>query len=317
MLGEIYFDPSKPGSFGGVRRLYLAARKNHPEITQNRVRLWLSQQPCYSQHRRAVSRFQHKKVLVPYMNHQWQADLADFSRYSRENDGFRFVLCTIDCFSRFARVKCTKDKRSSTIAQAFESIVLEAKVSPELLQTDHGTEFYGAPFRQVLFKHAIRLFTPSQDVKAQIVERFNRTLREKIAKYAKLNDTLRYIDVIDAIVNGYNATVHSSLKQFAPKDVTPDNQDVVRKVQYSSYLNRRKRKFRFKQGDRVRVSKYRETFRRSRHHTFTTEIFTVHSRVKSHLETNKTIVPTYRIADSDGNVLGSVFYEDELQKIGP
>ena len=315
-LSKIYFDPSNPSAFGGVRRLYLACRKNAMNISLDAVKKWLSEQPCYSQYRRVVGRFQHKKVLVPKINHQWQADLADFSRFSSQNDGYKFVLCTIDCFSRFVRIRCTKDKKSSTIANAFQSILREARVSPEHLQTDKGSEFYGAPFRDVLHKYKIRLFSPSQDVKAQIVERFNRTLKEKIMKYCKLHDTDRYIDVIDAIVHGYNSCVHSALKKFAPSEVTADNQDIVRKLQYSRYLNQKKKKFKFQRGDRVRLSKYRETFRRTRHHTFTTEIFTIFSQIKSHNETNKTIVPTYRVADVSGDVVASVFYEDELQKIG-
>ena len=74
---------------------------------------------------------------------QWQADLADLSELSEENDGNRYILTVIDCFSKFAWAIPIKRKDAKTLEQAFTQLftISEPRV-PDRLQTDKGLEFY-------------------------------------------------------------------------------------------------------------------------------------------------------------------------------
>ena len=59
----------------------------------------------------------------------WGADLADMQSISKCNKGFRFLLCVIDVFSKYAWVVPLKDKKVATIANTFQIIL---KASTEL-----------------------------------------------------------------------------------------------------------------------------------------------------------------------------------------
>ena len=69
------------------------------------------------------------------IDYQWQADLADMSRMSKVNDQYRYLLCIIDVFSKFAWVVPIKNKMGKTLVDAFKS-VLKSGRSPKSLQTD-------------------------------------------------------------------------------------------------------------------------------------------------------------------------------------
>ena len=45
-----------------------------------------------------------------------------------------------------------------------------------------------------------------------VIERFNRTIKDEIFKYFSVNNTRKYIDVLDLLVDQYNNTNHSSIK---------------------------------------------------------------------------------------------------------
>ena len=85
------------------------------------------------------------------------------------------------------------------------------------------------------------------------MERFNRTLKERLYRYFTAANTLRFDDVLPELVQGYNATRHRSIG-MAPQDVTWDNEEAVWKRLYGKRL-KGKKKPKFKVGDRVRLNK--------------------------------------------------------------
>jgi len=65
------------------------------------------------------------------------------------------------------------------------------------------------------------------DLKASVVERFNRTLKTKMYRYFTHANTRRYVDVLDDLVHTYNNTYHRSIG-MAPVEVGPHNENDVR-----------------------------------------------------------------------------------------
>ena len=104
------------------------------------VRNWLKKQQTYNLRKPIRRKFLRRKTVVAGIDHQWQADLADMSKLSNSNDKFKFLLCIIDVFSKYAWVVPIKDKTGITLVNAFKS-VLKSGRSPKSLQTDKGTEF--------------------------------------------------------------------------------------------------------------------------------------------------------------------------------
>ena len=80
---------------------------------------------------------------------------------------------------------------------------------------DRGREFYNKDVQKLF-----NLYSTENEEKSCVNERFNRTIKEKIFKYFSANNTRKYVDVLDLLVEQYNNTIHSSikmtrLKQFA------------------------------------------------------------------------------------------------------
>ena len=56
------------------------------------------------------------------------------------------------------------------------------------------------------------MYSTENEEKSCVIERFNRTIKEKMFKYFSTNNTRKYIDVLDLLVDQYNNTIHSSIK---------------------------------------------------------------------------------------------------------
>ena len=64
---------------------------------------------------------------LSFIDNIWGADLADMQLISKFNNGFRFFLCIIDIYSRYAWVNTLKDKKGIIISNAFQNILDESK----------------------------------------------------------------------------------------------------------------------------------------------------------------------------------------------
>ena len=130
-----------------------------------------------------------------------------FGRYAicgKTYDGFKYLLTVIDVLSKYACVVPLKNKNGSDLVEAFPHIFKEGLI-PKLLQTDAGTEFLNKKLQNYLKKENVRHFAIYNETKAQIAERFNRTLKEKMFRYFQyIGQKHRYIDVLQELVNAYN-----------------------------------------------------------------------------------------------------------------
>ena len=96
------------------------------------------------------------------------------------------------------------------------------------------------------------MYSTFNEGKSVVAERFIRTLKNKFFKHMTAISKNVYFDVLDDIVNKYNNTVHKTIK-MKPIDVTDDSF-----VEYNEESNKKDPKF--KVGDHVRISKYKNIF---------------------------------------------------------
>ena len=80
----------------------------------------------------------------------WGVDLADMQLISKYNKGIRYLLCAIDLFSKYAFAVPLKDKKGTTIVNAFRSIFDDSKRKPYKIWVDHDSEFYNTFFKKWL-----------------------------------------------------------------------------------------------------------------------------------------------------------------------
>ena len=64
-----------------------------------------------------------RKVYSGFKDNNWGADLADMQLMSKFNKGFRFFLCVIEIFSKYAWVIPLKDKKGDSIVNVFQKIL--------------------------------------------------------------------------------------------------------------------------------------------------------------------------------------------------
>ena len=108
-----------------------------------------------------------------------------------------------------------------------------------------------------------------------------------------------HFNVLDDVVNKYNYTVHRTIK-MKTIDVTSDSY-----AEYNEDSNEKNPKF--KVGDRVRISKYKNIFAKGYTQNWSEEVFVV-SKIKN------TVPWTYVVSDLNGEEITGSFYEKELQK---
>jgi transposase InsO family protein len=304
-LADVYYDPSHPAGFGSIHKLSKAL----PDIAPAKIRDWVAYQDVITLNKPSRKKFSRMKIRVAYVDQQWQADLCDMQKYADDNDGYKYLMTVIDCFSKYAWVVPLKSKHGSEIVRAFETIIDEEGRICTKLQSDKGTEFKNNRVQEFLRKLEIRFFTANNpDIKASIVERFNRTLKTKMWKYFTHKNTTRYVDVLQDLVGSYNRSVHSSIG-MAPINVTDLNTVEVYKALYGEKAPPKHLKYKFAVGDYVRIRKEKLTFEKGYEENYTREVFRVARQMKHH-RTH----PVYKLRDLKGEELDSIFYETEMVK---
>ena len=102
---------------------------------------------------------------------------------SKFNKGFRFLLCVIDIFNKYAWVVSLKDKKGVSIVNAFQKNFKKSNRKPNKIWIDKGSKFYYNSFQKWLKDNDIEMYSTNNEGKSIIAERFIRTLKTKIYKY--------------------------------------------------------------------------------------------------------------------------------------
>ena len=134
------------------------------------------------------------------------------------NGGFKFLLCVIDIFSKYAWVVPLKDKKGITFTNAFQKILKESNRKPNKIWADKGSKFYNRMVKKWLKDNNIEMYSIQNKGKSVVAERVLRTLKTKIYRYMTSTSKNVYVDKLDDIVNEYNNTYHRTIN-MKPVDV--------------------------------------------------------------------------------------------------
>ena len=141
------------------------------------------------------------------------------------------------------------------------------------------------------------MYSTHNEGKSAVSERFTRTLKHKIYKHMTAVSRNVYFDVV--IIGEYNYTYHRTIKMKSI-DVKSDSYD-----EYNIDSNAKDAKF--KVGDRVKISKYKNIFAKGYVPNWFEEVFVIR-KVKNN------VPRTYIISDLNGEEIDGTLYEKELQK---
>ena len=260
-------------------------------------------------HKPSRRNFKRNKIYAPEIDSLLETDLAFVQDLAKENDGVNYLLVVIDVFSKFLWVRPMEKKHARSLVQAFDSILSE-KRKPDKLRTDKGIEFTNESFQQYLKKQRIRFYTATNEPKAAVVERVNRTQsvsKSKLYRYFTGANFLCYIDVLQDIVDSYNNMYHRSIGR-APATVSLLNVGQVRRKLYGKIERSKPKRFKFKVGDHVRLSPRKRLLKKGYKMNWTEEIF----QIVNWLPRTPVV---YQVRDLLERPIEGAFYEKESQKV--
>ena len=119
---------------------------------------------------------------------------------------------------------------------------------------DNGREFYNKDVQKL-----VELYSTENEEKSCVIERFNRTIKEKLFKYLSANNTRKCVNVLDLLVDQYNNTIHSSIRMTTKEASRQENENKVRRNLYSEFGGKTLTP-KCSIGDNVRITKKKKTF---------------------------------------------------------
>ena len=305
-LDKIFSNPNDYGSLSGPNIMYnVVKEKNERNLSHNQIKHYFAMKDSYTTSRKRINKLNEPPYITHFKYEIIQTDLLFMTKYANDNDSTFYLLTCIDAFSKFAYVRGLKDKTSKTVCDAFKSILDEIN-SPILSCTyDLGSEFKTKVWHKLMNDYNINYF-PTTTGHLAIIERFHKTLKSKLTKHMIENNTHRYIDRLQNIVQSYNNTKHSSIN-CKPSEVNRTNQYKIFK-----YLNKnlwklpKAKEYAFNLKDSVRISLNRTIYDRESTERFSREIYTIVHRYR------RSNVNTYKLMDCSKEILVGNFYEPEL-----
>ena len=314
-LAETVTSPSNPGSFSGVAKIRQSNRDEDgkPKFSKGQILKWFQSQDFYTLHKSPKTDFPRAKVVVPHPDYQYDMDSAYMTSYpSKQNDGYKYFVVFIDVFSKLAHAFAVRSLSGEEIVGAMQKLLSVSNTKPDKFRSDLGVEFKNKQVASFLKEQGIDHFFAQSDKKANVAERFIRTIKTKLVRYMKKNKTVKWVDVLPDMVESYNNSFHRTLGK-SPAEVKKGDIPELWQRMYD-YRNVKPHaklisKHKHKEGDNVRISLTRHPYAKAYDEYWTRELFTITS-----LKFNQ-YIPVYEVKDWHNDPIGGKFYEAELNKV--
>ena len=317
-----YLTPSHPTAFAGQTAL-----KNFygSQLSQSDIEKLLSSIYSYGIHREYKKPRVRNPYYIYHIREQVQIDLVIMKDWvdvylPDTNNGIIYLCTAIDSFTRRAWVVPMRTKTAQSSLEAIRSIVENMQASPPFKSMrsvlfDSGTEFKNLKIRKYLTEQNIKLIHPTSEIKAGIVERFNRSLKSLIYSFMTENETNHYLSSLPDLLKTYNNRGHRSIGLLSPLEAEkPENQAKVLQFQlkrFEKIEKKRRKTAKFRIGDIVRVRLLDlHRFRRGFHHQFSSDYFQV-VEIKNRMSIHMYVVKSLNTKE----ILKRRFYAGQLQLV--
>jgi len=269
----------KEYNYPSLKRLTEILKEKGIKKTQKEIKEFIKNQEVSQLHAPVQKVKQNlKHITASSPNEIWQIDLLDYQKYSRQNQGFKYIFICVDIFTRQARASPIKNKTTPKTEEAFK--IFTAHEQPKVIYSDDGNEWKGEFKEQINKKNIIQIINDYGDHNSLgIIDRFSRTIKTMIAKYMTANNTKKWVDELPRLIELYNKTPHSSLDSVKPVNAT--QKENVTKIGTINWGKREhniqvdKKINTINEGDHVRVQRLKGTFEKGYTITYTKEIYKV------------------------------------------
>jgi hypothetical protein len=270
-LNELY----KKHYYPNVSRFYRILKENEIKKTLKEVKEFISLQAVNQIHKPIIKkRSQEKSIVSIAPNEQLQIDLLDYSKYSNSNKNFSWILIGIDVFTRKAYAEPIKNKTPISVLNAFQKF----GIKPFTVIHDDGNEYKGA-FLKYIKENDINTVTINSKYHSalSVVDRFSRTLKSIIEKEFTANNTVNWINSLSSIVENYNETPHTGIRDIKPNDAdeTPNKERISSLNFWKAVKNNELAKPSLKIGDSVRIQTKKTILSKGFSQTYSSKVYKI------------------------------------------
>lgn len=258
-LKKLYYSPS------GYQRGKTAARKLHekiPELKRSQIQNWLDRQPIYQIYKAKPKRIKFPHYSQDKPNHTHQIDLLSLPT----DKGYKYALTVVDIASRYKEAEPLKKKTAADTVEAIKCIYNRSPLEyPKEIMSDKGREFMGT-FTELMNEKGIKISRSLNKKKVAFVERFNRTLSERLfahqyAEEIKTDKTNReWVKRLPSVVAAINDE-ETSMINMKPVDAIkldsvtqPEYDEVTEDLPIDSLV-----RYLYKPGEEHNDTRYRAT----------------------------------------------------------
>jgi len=264
-LSELFYN-SKTG-LSNADKLYKKAKEYGLKVTKKEVKEFLDKQYVSQIFKEQKRPEKFSSITADKIRDEYQMDIIVYDRY--EYHKYKYILCVIDIYSRYASAKAMTNRRNETIMKKIIEIFSEMG-KPKLISCDN--EFATIEFNKYCLKHEIDVnYSEPNDIqKNSIVERFNRTLAGYIKKLRFGLNNYDWPKELPNILDNYNNSYHRTIRDnpfniFYKK--AKNKQDII------IVFNK------FKVGDKVRLKLKRTIFNKGDNLMYSKEVYTIKEKI--------------------------------------
>jgi hypothetical protein len=298
-LNKLFYDPS----IGLLSPYVFATKMKLKGFKKKDVIEWVKQQgidQIYS-----VKKKKNYHSIIGKIG-DYQADTMFLKQYAKNNKGFIGLINFIDITSRKAYGYPIKSTKASEAEEVFKKFYDDCNEKIQRLTTDNGSEFLGEFKKYVSTLKITHTFNVAGDHTTMgKIERFNRTIRDKINKYLKQNKTTTWINDIKKLYHNYNNTIHSSIKMTPNEANKSDNEmNKIIITERTKSENADLDNFNLKAGDRVRVLKTKSLFDKGTEY-WSSGLYTIEEQIKNR----------FKVRNKHNELVNKTYKAYELKKI--
>lgn len=206
--------------FLSADKLYKKLKKSNPEITKKEVDKFVNNQYAAQITKRITKQKSFNSIVAYYPKQNYQLDILVYDRY--EYHKYKYILCVIDVYSRYACCRAMTNRTNLTILDNIKSIFHEMG-KPENINCDN--EFNKESLNKYFKDNDIITYFSqvNEPYKNAIIERFNGTLAALIQRWRQATNRYDWYNVLNQLVKNYNNTEHRTIKA-TPQDIFFDNE---------------------------------------------------------------------------------------------
>jgi hypothetical protein len=207
-------------------------------------------------------------------------DIYDLAKYYRDNQGYKYILCLADVYSRKVWAYKMKNKDNDNVFDAFKQFIKDSdlkKYKPTTLISDHDSTFTNSKFQKILEENEIfQTLNIKDDHHALgLIDSFARTLKKTFTRIFLNNGNSNWIKHLDEVIDNFNSMPNTAIKNIKPNNAFQEkNHRTIYDINYEKSLKNNVESDIYI-NDKVRILQKKNQFQKGTEARYSDDVYTV------------------------------------------